>query len=134
MRIRVEQDLVALAMDHAADDAVEPGVVSMTDARYGQTWAVESRSHMASMSPVRTNVSGPFVAAAGDDRRVERVGQRPLEQAAQARIGDPGRRVPDAPLDGLAAGGTVAPARAAPTARCPRVGHVRWAPSRSVGT
>ena len=26
--------------------------------RYGQTWAVESRSHMASMSPVMTKVSG----------------------------------------------------------------------------
>ena len=31
---------------------------SATEVRYGQTCALESRSHIASMSPVRTNVSG----------------------------------------------------------------------------
>ena len=31
---------------------------SRTEVRYGQTCALESRSHIASMSPVRTNVSG----------------------------------------------------------------------------
>ena len=96
---------------------------SGTEARYGQTCAVESRSHIASMSPVSDERVGPLVRAAGDDRRVERVRERSFEQPAKAGIGDPAR-----PRSGCAARWPRCarhgpPARAAPRVRCP-VG--RW--------
>ena len=124
VRVRVEQDLVALAVDDATDQPVEIGIVRDRGEVRPDLRARVAQPHRIDVAGQDERV-GPVVGATGDDRRVERVGQRSFEQPAKAWIGDSGGRGPDAPLDGIAVGGTVRRGGPLPgfAARRP-VGHV----------
>ena len=106
VRVRVEQDLVALAVDDAANQPVEIGIVRDRGEVRPDLRARVAQPHRIDVAGQDERV-GSLVGATGDDRRVERVGQRSFEQPAKAGIGDPGGRGADAPLDGIAVGGTV---------------------------
>ena len=133
VRIRVEQDLVGLAMDDPVDHPVQPGVVRDRREIGPDLRARVTQPHGLDVAGQDERVGSP-VGAAGDDRRVERIGQGPFEQPSKASIGDPEGRVPDAPFDGLTAERPVGRRRALPGVGPHRtgVGHVSAGPRRHV--